>query len=149
MRIFTGFLEGERLARAYASADMLLNPSITETFGNINLEAMASGIPIVAAVATGSNCLIDDGINGRLVPAGDMPAFADALARYLTDDRGAKGRRRRRPAPRRRLQLGRHQRRRAEALSRAGSQLTCHRPICNRYAARLYRACRASARLWR
>jgi glycosyltransferase involved in cell wall biosynthesis len=83
--IFTGFLEGEQLARAYASADMLLNPSITETFGNINLEAMASGIPIVAAVATGSNCLIDDGVNGRLVPAGDIPGFADALAGYLTD----------------------------------------------------------------
>ena len=84
--IFTGFLEGEMLARAYASADMLLNPSITETFGNINLEAMASGIPVVAAIATGSNCLIDDGVNGRLVPAGDIPAFADALTEYLTDD---------------------------------------------------------------
>jgi glycosyltransferase involved in cell wall biosynthesis len=88
--IFTGFLEGEQLARAYASADMLLNPSITETFGNINLEAMASGIPIVAAVATGSNCLIDDGVNGRLVPAGDIAGFADALAGYLTDERARK-----------------------------------------------------------
>jgi glycosyltransferase involved in cell wall biosynthesis len=84
--IFTGFLQGEQLGRAYASADMLLNPSTTETFGNINLEAMASGIPIVAAVATGSNCLIDDGVNGRLVPPGDIAGFADALALYLTDD---------------------------------------------------------------
>jgi glycosyltransferase involved in cell wall biosynthesis len=82
--IFTGFLDGDTLPRAYASADMLLNPSTTETFGNINLEAMASGIPVVAAIATGSNCLIDDGVNGRLVPAGDVPAFADALGDYLT-----------------------------------------------------------------
>jgi phosphatidylinositol alpha 1,6-mannosyltransferase len=62
---------------------VLLNPSVTETFGNINLEAMASGIPIVAAIATGSNCLVDDGVTGRLVPAGDIAGFADALALYL------------------------------------------------------------------
>lgn len=83
--IFTGFLDGETLARAYASADMLLNPSTTETFGNINLEAMASRIPVVAAVATGSNCLIEDGANGRLVPPGDIAGFADALTEYLTN----------------------------------------------------------------
>ncbi len=83
--IFTGFLDGDTLACAYASAEMLLNPSTTETFGNINLEAMASGIPIVAAQATGSNCLVDDGITGRLVPADDIAAFADALTLYLTD----------------------------------------------------------------
>ncbi len=83
--IFTGFLDGETLARAYASIDMLLNPSTTETFGNINLEANASGVPVVAAIATGSNCLIDDGVNGRLVPHDDIGAFADALTHYLTD----------------------------------------------------------------
>ena len=49
--IFTGFLDGEKLARAYASIDILLNPSTTETFGNINLEANASGVPVVAAVS--------------------------------------------------------------------------------------------------
>ncbi len=94
--VFTGFLGGEALAQAFASVDMLLNPSTTETFGNINLEAMASGIPVVAAVATGSNCLISDGVNGRLVPPGDIAGFADALAQYLTDaavraDAGAAG----------------------------------------------------------
>ncbi|MFZ4748100.1 MAG: glycosyltransferase family 4 protein [Sphingomonas sp.] len=83
--IFTGFLDGETLATAYASIDMLLNPSTTETFGNINLEANASGVPVVAAIATGSNCLIDDGVNGRLVAHDDVAGFADALTQYLTD----------------------------------------------------------------
>ena len=83
--IFTGFLDGEKLSCAYASIDMMLNPSTTETFGNINLEANASGVPVVAAIATGSSCLIDDGVNGRLVPPNDIGGFADALTGYLTD----------------------------------------------------------------
>lgn len=83
--IFAGFLDGERLPRAYASAEVLINPSTTETFGNINLEAMASGIPVVAADASGNACLVDDGITGRLVPPDDIAGYADALTLYLTD----------------------------------------------------------------
>ncbi len=83
--IFTGFLDGTNLARAYASADLLFNPSTTETFGNINLEAMASGIPVVAARASGNECLVSDGTTGALVTPGDIPAYADALGRYCTD----------------------------------------------------------------
>ncbi len=83
--IFTGFLDGTNLARAYASADLLLNPSTTETFGNINLEAMASGIPVVAARASGNECLVSDGITGALVTPGDITGYADALTRYCTD----------------------------------------------------------------
>lgn len=83
--IFTGFLDGTMLATAFASADMLINPSITETFGNINIEALASGVPVVAAIASGSTCIIDDGVTGRLVPHADVTGFADALERYLTD----------------------------------------------------------------
>lgn len=83
--IFTGFQDGTNLARAYASADMLLNPSITETFGNINLEAMASGIPVVAARAGGNECLVTDGITGALVAAKDVAGYADVLERYCTD----------------------------------------------------------------
>lgn len=92
--IFTGALSGDALPIAFASAELLLNPSTTETFGNINLEAMASGIPVVAAVATGSNCLIEDGVSGRLVPPGDIAGFADALALYLGNSgvRAAAGR---------------------------------------------------------
>jgi glycosyltransferase involved in cell wall biosynthesis len=83
--IFTGFLDGTNLARAYASMDMLLNPSTTETFGNINLEAMASGIPVVAARASGNECLVTDGDTGALVTPGDITGYADALQRYCTD----------------------------------------------------------------
>ena len=83
--IFTGFLSGEALATAFASADMLLNPSVTETFGNINIEAMASGIPVVAALASGSTCIINDRVTGRLVPPSDVMGFADALQAYLLD----------------------------------------------------------------
>lgn len=83
--IFVGFQDGLNLARAYASADMLINPSTTETFGNINLEAMASGIPVVAARASGNECLVTDGVTGALVTPGDIPGFADALARYCGD----------------------------------------------------------------
>lgn len=83
--IFTGFLTGAALARAYASFDIFLNPSVTEAFGNVTLEAMASGVPAVAARATGSNSLVVDGETGRLVPPRDIPAFVAALADYAQD----------------------------------------------------------------
>jgi glycosyltransferase involved in cell wall biosynthesis len=92
--VFAGFQEGPDLGRAVASIDILFNPSITETFGNVTLEAMASGLPVVAADATGSDSLVTDGITGRLVRPGDTDAFADALALYCQDDaaRGQAGR---------------------------------------------------------
>lgn len=80
--VFTGFQSGANLGRAVASMDMLFNPSITETFGNVTLEAMACGIPTVAARATGSSGLVEDGISGKLVEPGNIPAFADALRFY-------------------------------------------------------------------
>ena len=83
--IFTGFLGGEALARAYASADLMFNPSSTETFGNVTLEAMASGLPVVAARATGSLSLVVDGVNGLLTMPDDVEGSADALAHYITD----------------------------------------------------------------
>jgi glycosyltransferase involved in cell wall biosynthesis len=84
---FIGFRAGAALGQALASADVFFNPSITETFGNVTLEAMASALPVVAAGATGSTSLVEDGISGTLVrPEGDVaPAYADALARYIGD----------------------------------------------------------------
>lgn len=79
---FTGFLEGPDLARAYASADVFLNPSITETFGNVTLEAMACGLPSIGAAASGSLSLIEDCVTGLLSNPADG---ADGFARRLHD----------------------------------------------------------------
>jgi phosphatidylinositol alpha 1,6-mannosyltransferase len=78
--VFTGYLEGEDLARAYASADVFLFPSDTETFGNATLEAMASGLPVVCADATGSRTLVEDGVTGYRKAVDDLAGFVDALA---------------------------------------------------------------------
>lgn len=79
---FTGYVQGDELARAYASADIFLNPSITETFGNVTLEAMASGLPAVCAEAAGSVSLVEDGKTGFLCPPQSGAAgFADALGK--------------------------------------------------------------------
>jgi len=82
---FAGFQTGRDLGRALASADVFFNPSVTETFGNVTLEAMASGLPVVAAGATGAASLVVDGETGALVPPGDAAAFARALAPYCTE----------------------------------------------------------------
>ncbi len=83
--IFAGFQQGSDLGRAVASMDMLFNPSVTETFGNVTLEAMACSLPVVAAHATGSASLVADGITGRLITPGAIAGFADALAHYCVD----------------------------------------------------------------
>ena len=83
--VFAGFQAGADLGRAVASMDILFNPSITETFGNVTLEAMACALPVVAAEATGSESLVANGTSGRLIPPGDIAGFADALAAYITD----------------------------------------------------------------
>ncbi|OJW71367.1 MAG: glycosyl transferase family 1 [Sphingomonadales bacterium 63-6] len=79
---FAGFQAGADLGRAVASMDMLFNPSITETFGNVTLEAMACGLPVVAARATGSDVLVIDGASGRLVEPGNIACFTDAVQAY-------------------------------------------------------------------
>jgi glycosyltransferase involved in cell wall biosynthesis len=84
--IFTGYLAGEDLARAYASADIFFNPSVTETFGNVTLEAMASGVAPVCAAASGSRSLIEDGQTGVLVAdSTGAAAFAAALTGLARD----------------------------------------------------------------
>src|SRR3546814_13513370 len=64
--VYAGFLKGEELARAYASADVMFNPSSTETFGNVTLEAMESRLPVVAARATGSLGLVTARVHGQI-----------------------------------------------------------------------------------
>ena len=75
--VFTGHLGGEDLATAYASSDIFVFPSDTETFGSVTLEAMASGLPTVCADATGSRSLVDPGVTGFLLdPLDDAGFFA-------------------------------------------------------------------------
>lgn len=83
--IFLGEQTGADLAHALASADVLLNPSLTEAFGNVTLEAMACGLPVLAAEATGATNLVRSGITGTLVEGTDPDEFAEALADYARD----------------------------------------------------------------
>lgn len=84
---FTGFLRGAELATAVASADVLLNPSTTETFGNVTLEAMACGVVPVCADLPNSHALVEHGHTGLLCPADDPEPCLKALLR-LNDDPG-------------------------------------------------------------
>jgi glycosyltransferase involved in cell wall biosynthesis len=83
--IFTEKLHGEELAHAYACADVFLFPSDSETFGNVTLEAMASGLPTICADATGSRSLVADGVTGFLAKTGDVEGFADRIANLAGD----------------------------------------------------------------
>lgn len=89
--VFTGFLSGEDLATSYASADLFFFPSDTETFGNVTLEAMASGLPCVVADATGSKSLVEHGINGFIAPA-DRPGLFEQHLTHLIEDKETRSR---------------------------------------------------------
>jgi glycosyltransferase involved in cell wall biosynthesis len=75
---FLGWLEGDALARAYASADIFLFASATDTFGQVLLEAQASGLPVVAVAVGGPCSIVEDGVTG-LLRAPDAGALAEAV----------------------------------------------------------------------
>ena len=83
--VFVGHQTGIDLARALASADVFLNPSITEAFGNVTLEAMASGLPVIAAAAIGTTSLVQNGVSGTLVDPELIDEYGEAIARYAAD----------------------------------------------------------------
>ena len=83
--IFTAQLTGDDLARALASSDVLFNPSVTEAFGNVTLEAMACALPVVAAMASGTSSIVRDNETGLMVDVDDVDGFADALEAYGRD----------------------------------------------------------------
>ncbi|KAB5515087.1 family 4 glycosyltransferase [Coniochaeta sp. 2T2.1] len=85
--IFAGFRVGEDLAAAYASADLFLHCSVTETFGLVVLESMASGVPVIARDEGGPSDTVQDGETGYLVPPADVTKFVDAVMRLVENER--------------------------------------------------------------
>jgi glycosyltransferase involved in cell wall biosynthesis/predicted metal-dependent phosphoesterase TrpH len=82
---FLGELRGEELASVYAAADVFCFPSTTDTFGQVIVEAYASGLPVVAADAGGASELVRDGVTGRLAPPKDVTGFTAALQSVVDD----------------------------------------------------------------
>ncbi len=83
--VFAGYLAGEALATAYASADIFVFPSTTDTFGNVIIEAQASGLPVIVSDLGGPAELIEHGVNGLITKAHDANAFADAIEMLVND----------------------------------------------------------------
>jgi glycosyltransferase involved in cell wall biosynthesis len=95
--IFTGYLDGEDLARAYASADFFVFPSTTDTFGNVILEAQASGIPVIVSDIGGPRDLVSNGVDGFVTKGLDAADLAEAIRKLAFDadlrkNMGASGR---------------------------------------------------------
>ena len=79
---FTGVLRGEELAAAYAGMDVFVFPSHTDTFGNVVLEALASGVPAIVTPDGGPCTIVRDGVTGRIVPDAE---FTEAVMEILSD----------------------------------------------------------------
>jgi glycosyltransferase involved in cell wall biosynthesis len=86
---FPGVLKGEELARAYANMDVFVFPSFTDTFGNVILEAMASGVPAVVTTGGGPKFLVESGVTGFI--AADDAAFSASVI-HLAEDRDLRDR---------------------------------------------------------
>lgn len=77
--VFTGQLQGQPLARAYASMDLFVYPSLTETFGQVIQEAMASGLPVIARDQGGPSDIVQPGRTGYLIPPANLDEFVAAI----------------------------------------------------------------------
>jgi glycosyltransferase involved in cell wall biosynthesis len=82
---FTGYLTGKELATAYASADIFVFPSTTDTFGNVILEAQACGVPVVVSDSGGPKELVEDKANGLITKSHDVEDFARAIRALVTN----------------------------------------------------------------
>src|SRR5512133_2182604 len=83
--VFTGYLRGKELATAYASADIFVFPSTTDTFGNVILEAQACGVPVIVSDSGGPKELVEDSTNGLITRSRDVDDFMRAIRSLATD----------------------------------------------------------------
>ena len=83
---FTGYLSGEPLARAYASADIFVFPSVSDTFGNVVIEAQASGLPVIVSDQKGPQELIERDVTGLITRGSDVDDLAAAILRLGRDE---------------------------------------------------------------
>lgn len=83
--VFTGPLTGEPLAEMYASADIFVYPSLTETFGQVIQEAMASGLPVIARCEGGPADIVEEGVTGYLPDPADVMEFTDYTLKLIED----------------------------------------------------------------
>ncbi|MDD2707507.1 MAG: glycosyltransferase [Verrucomicrobiae bacterium] len=83
--VFTGFLSGEALCRAYASSDVFVFPSTTDTFGNVVLEAMASGLPAIVSDQGGPRESVKEGVTGMITRARDAQSLLSAMRQCAGD----------------------------------------------------------------
>ena len=83
--LFTGYLAGEQLQRGYASADLFVFPSATDTFGNVVLEAQASGLPVIVSDEGGPRELMIDGETGLVFRAGSTSDLSAAIRSLVSD----------------------------------------------------------------
>ncbi len=83
---FTGYMKGNELAEVYASCDIFVFPSVTETYGNVVLEAMAAGLPVIASMKGGVKENLINGYNGFEAEANQYNDYAEKIERLLLDD---------------------------------------------------------------
>jgi glycosyltransferase involved in cell wall biosynthesis len=83
--VFTGYLTGKELANAYASADIFVFPSTTDTFGNVIIEAQASGVPVVVSDSGGPKELVQNNENGLITKSHDVEDFTRAVRNLVVD----------------------------------------------------------------
>ena len=83
---YTGYLSGTDLARAYASSDIFVFPSTTDTFGNVIIEAQSAGLPVVVSDVGGPQELVTDGVTGLITRARDIGDFTAAIRRLVDDE---------------------------------------------------------------
>ena len=84
--IFTGYLNAEELAEIYCASDLFVFPSPTETFGNVVLESLASGTPVIGVNSGGVKNVIQAGVTGNLCEPGDSQEFTNAIVHLLSHD---------------------------------------------------------------